>query len=223
MRRAFQFRSKQSLIVYTIDENVPRHFNIFFEEIRVPLFVPGYKEKLAKYSFNLTVPILLDGDIAIWDSLAICEHINEKYLNGTALPSEELERAICRTYCAEMHSGFITIREQLPMNCRSQRQIRFTTEVLSECKRVDNLWQEARQRHTGKGDYLFGDFSIADSMFAPIVCRFSSYGVAISLTSQRYMDTILANYAVTEWMEDAKKEAEILPDFEVGTYIAELD
>ena len=141
MRRAFQFRSKQSLIVYTIDENVPRHFNIFFEEIRVPLFVPGYKEKLAKYSFNLTVPILLDGDIAIWDSLAICEHINEKYLNGTALPSEELERAICRTYCAEMHSGFITIREQLPMNCRSQRQIRFTTEVLSECKRVDNfIW-----------------------------------------------------------------------------------
>ena len=185
--------------------------------------MPGYKEKLAKYSFNLTVPILLDGDIAIWDSLAICEHINEKYLNGTALPSEELERAICRTYCAEMHSGFITIREQLPMNCRSQRQIRFTTEVLSECKRVDNLWQEARQRHIGKGDYLFGDFSIADSMFAPIVCRFSSYGVAISLTSQRYMDTILANYAVTECMEDAKKEAEILPDFEVGTYIAELD
>ncbi|PCJ26406.1 MAG: glutathione S-transferase [SAR86 cluster bacterium] len=193
-----------------------RHFEISFEEIRIPLFTEGYEIELSRYSPTLKVPVLLDGENRIWDSLAILEYVSEKYLKGLALPKDLNTRALCRSYCSEMHAGFMEIRSQMPMNCRARKEIEFTPEVLTQCKRLDQLWAEARSRHCSRGSYLFGDFSLADCMFAPMAMRFRTYGVKISDTSQAYLDFLLENPAILQWQESASKELEILPDYEIG-------
>lgn len=193
-----------------------RHFQLDFEEIRVPLFVPGYQDELGRYSASQKVPVLLDDGITVWDSLAICEYISEKYTAGKALPEDQAERAICRSYCSEMHSGFMAIRSQLPMNCRATRKLEFAEEVLAECARIDSLWRGARDKFRAGGDYLFGAFSLADCMYAPMVMRFHSYGVNLSEISQAYVNTLLKNAAVKQWREAAAAESELLPDYEIG-------
>ncbi len=193
-----------------------RHFEVAFEEIRIPLFIDGYQDELRNYSPTLRVPVLIDGDNTVWDSLAICEYVSEKYLDGRALPENVERRARCRSYCCEMHSGFMSIRNQLPMNCRAKRQLEVSVEAKSEIKRIDALFSDARQLAADNGDYLFGPFSIADCMFAPVAMRFSTYAVELSELSQKYIDTLLNNYAVKQWREQAMQESEILPDFEFG-------
>lgn len=194
-----------------------RHFEIPFEEIRVPLFVDGFEKELAKYSSTLKVPVLMDGDSSVWDSLAIVEYVSEKYLAGAALPENLQQRAQCRSYCCEMHSGFTAIRSQLPMNCRARRKLEFTPEVLAECKRVDQLWSEARAKYQSAGDYLFGEFSLADCMYAPMAMRFRTYGVELSATSQAYLERLLKNSAVSQWQGEAEQEKEVLSAvYEVG-------
>jgi glutathione S-transferase len=194
-----------------------RHFAIAFDEIRVPLFVEGYEKELAKYSPTLKVPVLLDGDSRIWDSLAIGETVSEKYLAGIALPEDLRARAECRSYCCEMHAGFMAIRSQLPMNCRARRKLAFTPEVLMECQRVDQLWAEARKQYRSAGDYLFGEFSLADCMYAPMAMRFQTYGVKLSDASQAYLQFLLKNPAVAQWQAEAEQELEVLSAaYEVG-------
>ncbi len=196
------------------------HYGVPFEELGIALFTPGYKEELAKYSPTLRVPVLKDGDTTIWDSLAICEYVSEKYLEGRAFPVDMEERGLCRSYCHEMHSGFMAIRSEMPMNCRVRRRLQISDEVREECDRVDQLFTEARARCSGRGEYLFGDFSLADCMFAPIVMRFTSYGVDLSRESQKYMDAMLKNPALRAWVEGARNETQILPDFEIGEEIS---
>lgn len=194
-----------------------RHFEIPFEEVRVPLFVDGFEKELAKYSPTLKVPVLIDGDSSVWDSLAIVEYVSEKYLAGAALPENLQQRAQCRSYCSEMHSGFSAIRNQLPMNCRARRKLEFSPEVLSECKRVDQLWSEARNKYQSDGDYLFGEFSLADCMYAPMAMRFRTYGVELSTASQVYLELLLSNSAVAQWQGEAEQEKEVLSAaYEVG-------
>ena len=193
-----------------------RHFEIPFEEIRVPLFVDGFEQVLARYSPTLRVPVLIDGDTTVWDSLAILEYVSEKFLAGTGLPEDMQQRAQCRSYCSEMHSGFAAIRSQLPMNCRASRKLVFTPEVSSECQRIDQLWSEARDKHHAAGDYLFGKFSLADCMYAPIAVRFQTYGVKLSAVSQAYLEFLLENSAVVRWRTEAEQETEVLSMHEVG-------
>lgn len=197
-----------------------KHFGIEFEEIRIPLFVEGFQQELQKYSPNLKVPVLLEGTHSIWDSLAIVEYINEKYLTGRGLPAELQARARCRSYCSEMHSGFMAIRNEMPMNCRQQRQIVVSELARQDVLRIDEMWTEAREQSSSKGDYLFGDFSLADCMFAPVVMRFNTYPVELSASAQSYLDTLLANPAVDQWCEEAKREAETIPDYEIGTHLS---
>lgn len=196
-----------------------RHFDIAFEEIRIPLFVPGYQDELQKYSPTRRVPILQDADLTVWDSLAICEYVSEKYLQGAGMPAALMNRARCRAYCCEMHAGFTAIRTALPMNCRALRKLDLSTQVLAECNRVDELWGQAREAAAGKGDYLFGDFSIADCMYAPVAMRFHTYGVSLSANSQQYLETLLSNSAIKQWREEAAAEQEHLADYEVGKSI----
>ncbi len=193
-----------------------KHYGLDFQEISIALFTPGYKDELAKYSPTLRVPVLLDGSSTVWDSLAICEYVTEKYLEGKAYPRDIEERALCRSYCSEMHSGFTAIRSEMPMNCRARRSLQLSDSARSECERVDQLFGEARQRFPSRGEYLFGDFSIADCMFAPIVMRFTTYGVVLSDSSQNYMKTLLKNPALAAWVIAAENETQILSDFEVG-------
>lgn len=195
-----------------------------FEEIRVALFTEGFQQELAKYSPSMRVPVLIDdapdGAITVWDSLAICEYVSEKYLSNAGYPADLYERAQCRAYCSEMHSGFMAIRSQLPMNCRARRHLQLDAAILAEVRRVDDIWCEARGRHHRAGDYLFGRFSIADCMFAPMVMRFHTYGVPLSDTARAYMATLLDNRALQQWIAGATAEKEVLPDYELGQKLA---
>ncbi len=194
-----------------------QHYAIPFEEIKIALFTEGFKDELAKYSPTLRVPVLKDGETTIWDSLAICEFVSDKYLQGRALPKSVEDRGLCRAYCSEMHSGFFAIRNEMPMNCRALRRLELSDEAVAECKRVDQLFSEARAQFAAQGEYLFGKFSIADCMFAPVVTRFHSYGVALSEAGQEYMHFMLKNPALASWLEQAKQETQILADYELGT------
>jgi glutathione S-transferase len=169
-----------------------KHFEIEFKETRIPLFVEGYQEELAKYSPTLRVPVLIDGDTRVWDSMAIAEYVNEKYLGNNALPEKMEQRALCRAYCAEMHSGFLAIRNELPMNIRAKREISLSVEVIAEVKRIETLWCDTRNQYSAAGDYLFGKFTLADCMYAPVAMRFHTYGISLSETSSAYVETLLA-------------------------------
>ncbi|PCI82436.1 MAG: glutathione S-transferase [SAR86 cluster bacterium] len=193
-----------------------KHFDIPFEEICIALFTEGYQQELAQYSPTLRVPVLKDGDSTIWDSLAICEYVSEKYLQGSAWPRNIEERALCRAYCSEMHSGFMAIRSEMPMNCRARKRLEITAAAEADCRRVDQLFSDARAKFFPRGEYLFGEFSVADCMFAPIVMRLTTYGIELSDSSQEYIRTMQQNTALSVWVEDARNESQILAEFELG-------
>lgn len=193
-----------------------QHHGIAFDEIRVALFSDGYQQILAQYSPSLRVPVLIDAGNTVWDSLAICEYVSERFLGGAGYPVDMLERARCRSYCSEMHAGFMSIRSQLPMNCRAQRRLQISAEVAAEVRRVDQIWAELRKLFGSRGEYLFGAFSIADCMYAPMAMRFHTYGVTLSAPAQAYVASLLANPAVQKWRSAANTEAEVLPGYEIG-------
>ena len=197
------------------------HFQLPFDEIRVPLFTADYQQMLARYSPSLKVPALIDGELTLWDSLAISEYVSEKYLEGAALPADQAARALCRAYCAEMHSGFLSIRNQLPMNCRQRRQVSMDAALQAEIARIDTLWSQAPGTGQHSQGYLFGDFSMADSFFAPVASRFQTYGVELSPAAQTYAHRLLNNPAVVAWIDGARSESESLPDFEMGTELSD--
>ena len=192
------------------------HFGLKFEELLIPLYQADSAEMLRRYSPSLKVPVLIDDELSVWDSMAICEYINDNYLQDKALPNGKEARALCRAYCHEMHAGFTAIRSEMPMNCRARRTLPVSTAVQPEVERIDTLWRKARRRYREHGDYLFGSFSMADALFAPIVMRFQTYDVEVSETSADYMATMLANASVLGWYEDACKESAEIAIAEVG-------
>ncbi len=187
-----------------------KHFELPFEEIKVALFTEGYQQELARYSPTLRVPALKDGKTSIWDSLAICEYVSEKYLAGRALPQAIEDRGLCRAYCSEIHSGFFAIRSEIPMNCRARSEPKSGDDALAECKRVDQLFAEARTSFSQRGEYLFGEFSMADCMFAPVVVGFNSYAVQLSESSQAYMRFMLQNPALISCIDQGLKFFQIM-------------
>ncbi len=191
--------------------------NIEFEEIRIPVCQKDTYTEFAKYTKAAKVPVLHDNDLIVWDSLAICEYISEQYMGGKGWPEKIEERAEARSCCAEMHSGFFTIREKLPMNCRAEdRKVAITEGLGKEIQRIDSLWTELRQKYGSAGKWLFGKFSIADCMFAPVVFRFSTYGIDVSEEAKDYMTTVLSNKAIQLWLEQAIQEIEVIEKSEVG-------
>lgn len=186
-----------------------------FAEVNESLQQDGIKARLGKYSGSCKVPVLLDQEMAIWDSLAICEYISEVYLSGKGWPAERSERALARAICAEMHSGFMALRSELPMNCRLSRQLTLSAAAQAEVERIDEIWSEyARENQNGQW-YLFGDFTIADCFYAPIALRFKSYGVSLSAKAERYQASILSHPSVGSWVNDALKEVDVVPENEV--------
>jgi len=193
------------------------HFDIPFDETKICLFEENTHQRLAEYSPTFKVPVLIDHDLTIWDSLAICEYISEAYLNNQGWPIDLRERAICRAYCAEMHSELASLRKDLPMNCRATRRTHLSDCTLKDIHRVDGMWQDALNRHDG--DWLFSDFSIADCMFAPVASRFATYCIEVSDTSQQYIDRVLTLPSMQRWYEAALAEKEVIGEDEAGSDI----
>lgn len=201
---------------------LPAVHSISFEEVKISLSLPGTSAEIGQYSAAGKVPVLYDGELVVWDSLAICEYISERYLAGKGWPEDIKMRAEARACSAEMHSGFFAVRRQMPMNCRAtNRTVAFTTELREEIARLDSMWSILRGKYGNLGPWLFGEFSIADCMYAPVVMRFNTYGVPVSDISQEYMKTMLFQEKIQKWMEQAAKETEIIAEEEVGLQAGE--
>ena len=186
-----------------------RHFAVPFEEVRLPLDTPEFQRRIPGYSPTGRVPVLHDGDRVVWDSLAICEYVNETSLGGRGWPSDPSLRYLARCAAAEMHSGFAPLRAQLPMNCRRMpNAYRWKADAEADIQRILTLWHDLR--HRGKGPFLLGDFGIVDAMFAPVAIRFRGYGVALDDTARDYCNALFALSAMREWQAAAEAETERL-------------
>lgn len=188
-----------------------------FKEVRIPLNQDDTYAALAQHTNAGKVPVLKDKDLVIWDSLAICEYISEQYLGGRGWPSSVRARAEARSCCAEMHSGFTDIRGQLPMNCRAiGRKVPFNAPLEREIARIDRIWSQYRETYASVGPWLFGEFSIADCMFAPVASRFQTYGIKVSAVSSEYLQFVLNHVHMKEWVSQAHGEPETIGVSEVG-------
>lgn len=185
-----------------------REFNIDFEEIRIALFQPDTAEKLGVYSPSLKVPVLIHDEIKVWDSMAIAEYINDTFLEGRGWPHSTLKKAAARSICAELHSGFQQLGKDWPMNTQIRVKMNTTEIIEDEIARLDAIMYCSRRKYGQNGDYLFGNFSIADSMIAPFAVALDAYGAHLNEKSQRYVDTLLDNPHVQSWMDDANAEAD---------------
>lgn len=188
-----------------------------FEEVRIGLDQQDTRSLIRKHSEAGKVPVLVDGELTVWDSLAICEYISEQYLDGRGWPGDPMLRAEARSCSAEMHSGFPAIRGQMPMNCRATgRKVSITPELEQEIARVDNLWSACRAKYSTGGPWLFGEFSIADCMFAPVASRFATYGVSLSESAERYQKQVLGHESMQLWTRQAQAETEVVEADEAG-------
>lgn len=188
-----------------------------FEEIVVPLYVPGYKALLLAHSPAGKVPVLKHGERVIWDSLAICEYLAEQFPKARLWPEATAARALARSVSAEMHSGFSTIRSTMPFNCRATgRHVASSQELESEIQRVQSLWRECQERYGQEGPWLFGRFTVADCMYIPMALRFVTYGARLDTGAQAYVQTVLQDATVQEWIAAARLERGVIAANEIG-------
>lgn len=192
-----------------------RQAGIPFDEVRIPLYVPGSEIDLAQWSPSGKVPALHDGEIRVWDSLAICEYLAERFPELELWPADATARAVARSVSAEMHAGFGALREHMSMNIRARYPGQGRTpDCLADIERILAIWTDCRARYGHGGDFLFGRFGIADAMFAPVVLRFETYGVALEGAARAYAEAILALPPLQAWVNDAVAELERIEKFE---------
>jgi glutathione S-transferase len=193
-----------------------RQMSVGFKEKRIALFTDTMEAELAPYFSNSKVPVLVDDDLMVWDTLAIMEYVSEQYLQGRGWPESNRARAVARSVSAEMHSSFSALREALPMNCRKLfPNYAISTEVQADVERVCALWRHCITEYGSEGQWLFGEYSIADAMFAPVVLRFKGYDVKVGEVEQAYMQTVLQQSAMAEWIADGCAEQEVIAADEV--------
>ena len=185
--------------------------------------LPDYQAQIAALSPSRRVPLLIDAGVKIGDSLAICEYAAD--CTGRGLPQDRMARALARSAAAEMHSGFQALRNECPMNVRgAQRRVPLTTALHADVARLDELWSGSRKLHSAEGPWLFGEFSIADAMFAPVYFRFRTYGAALaeqgaslSAYSTAYLQHALADPGINDWQQASEREGHPLAEVdEVG-------
>src|SRR3954454_141334 len=171
-----------------------RASDIAFDEVFIPLYTDNKadKDRILSFTRSGKVPALIDGDVTIWDSLAILEYLAEKFPEKKLWPQDCPSRAHARSISAEMHSGFAALRNECGMNLhRPVRAIALSSEARADIGRVQQIWSECRERYAKFGPFLFGAFGGADAMFAPVVHRFRTYAIAGAPEVQAYMDSMM--------------------------------
>ncbi|MBV9969590.1 MAG: glutathione S-transferase family protein [Xanthobacteraceae bacterium] len=186
-----------------------------FEETVVPIYIPGAREKILEFSPSGKVPVLIDGAVHVWESLAIIEYAAEKFPAAGLWPQSTESRAHARAVANEMHGGFLPLRRACPMNMRRRPgAIALSADVLADVARIEEIWTDCQARYGGP--FLLGAFCAADAMFAPVVSRFHTYAVAVGPVTRAYMDAIMALPAWGEWQAAAAQEKWVLPQYEMG-------
>ncbi len=189
-----------------------KHFGIPFEESIILLGQDDTAAKIAAVSPSGRVPALSDGDVVIWDSLAICEYVAEKFPQSAMWPQDSKVRARARSLVAEMHSGFTALRNDCTMNIRRRTSVTLSDAANADVARINALWQNALQ--TSGGPFLFGDFSIADAFYAPVVTRFQTYSLPTTTANLAYMQRVLAAPGMREWVAEALVEPAVVAKYE---------
>ena len=190
--------------------------NIAFEEIFIPLYTgEADKERILGFTRSGKVPALLDGDVTIWDSLAIIEYAAERFPEARLWPEDRASRAHARAISAEMHSGFAALRNECGMNLhRPVGGIALSADARADIARIQQIWIECRDRYGLSGRFLFGAFGGADAMFAPVVHRFRTYDIEVDSNVRGYMDAMMALPAFREWTSAALAETLVIEKFE---------
>lgn len=191
---------------------VLKHLGLPFEEVKLPLDTPEFQRDIVKYTAARRVPVLIDGapasPLTIWDSLAIAEYLNEK-VQGRAWPSDAAIRAHARAVSAEMHSGFTALRTHWPMKSTGKGNVELPPEGQADVARVQQIWHECRSRYAQHGPWLFGEYSIADAMYAPVALRFRHYGATFSSpVAEAYQQQLVEDTHMQTWLADARREVE---------------
>ncbi|EGF32662.1 Glutathione S-transferase [Oxalobacteraceae bacterium IMCC9480] len=187
---------------------VLKAFGIAFEEARISLGRPDTSLQISHYSAAGRVPVLLAGDIAVWDSLAICEYLAEQFPEKAMWPTDVAARAMARSICAEMHGGFTGLRSAMWMNIGASFPGKGRTpEAQSDIGRISEIWETCLTQ-SGHHQFLFGAFSIADAYYAPVVMRLQIYGVSMAPALQAYADRVAAHPAVAQWIAEALLETD---------------
>jgi glutathione S-transferase len=186
-----------------------------FDEEVIPLREATTRGNILRHSPSGKLPALRHGELVVWDSLAICEYLAETFPEARLLPADRIARAMARSISAEMHSGFAALRSHLPMNMRSSFPYRdVTPEVTADINRITAIWRECRSKFGGEEPFLFGHFTIADAMYAPVVSRFRTYKIELDEVTQPYADAIWAMPDLQEWLVAAGNEPMIIDDAE---------
>ncbi len=190
---------------------VLRRAGLAFKELRIPLYQEESRERALRYSPTGKLPALLDGDIHVWDSLAIIEYLADTFPDAGIWPADPVSRAEARSISAEMHSGFEHLRQEFPMNCRVHlSEVPYSEAVAEDIERICAIWRSCRERFGSGGPFLFGAFSAADAVYAPVVLRYQSYGVKVGPVEQTYMDAVRALPDLQEWIDAGRLEEEII-------------
>jgi glutathione S-transferase len=188
-----------------------------FEEIVIPLDKPDTKQRIAEHSEAGRVPILYHGKTKVWDSLAILEYLAETFPEKNLWPKGQAARAMARAVSCEMHAGFPALRSECAMNLRRASAPKLLSDAArADAARIETIWRGCREKYGRSGKYLFGRFSIADAMFAPVATRFDTYSVPVTADTRAYMKTILDSRAFQGWRAAALKETWDLPKTEVA-------
>ena len=177
-----------------------------FRERKILLNREDTRAKLQAVSPTAKVPALIDGDLVLWESLAICETLAEWFPAAQLWPQDATMRAHCRSVAVEMHGGFAALRSEMPMNLQLRTKKEPSAAVRADVERITQVWRQCREKYAKGGALLFGGFSLADCMYAPVVTRFRSYGVELDPVCQAYCEAVLALPAMQEWYADAGRE-----------------
>ena len=185
--------------------------NVPFEEVRIAMFTDTWAAEIAKFSPTGRVPVLLDDDVIVWDTTAIIEYVRNKHSDTVEWPELARTRAHAQSISAEMHSGFLAIRDELPQNIRARHKLelnRLSDSCRKQIARIDEIWTDCRKRHGESGEWLFGEFSIADIIFTPVALRFVTYSIPVSDKAREFVDAVRNSESVRLWIKAAHAEPE---------------
>jgi glutathione S-transferase len=192
--------------------------DIAFDEVFIPLYTgDADKARILDFTRSGKVPVLIDGDVTVWDSLAIIEYLAERFPETRLWPEDRAGRAHARSISAEMHSGFAALRNECGMNLhRPVGAVELSAEARANVARIQQIWMECRERYGTWGPFLFGKFGGADAMFAPVVHRFRTYAIPLEPIARHYMDAMMALPAFQEWTRAGVAETLVIDRFETA-------